>query len=179
MWEGGTMRTSLAWIQQHPHWSKLRHILNTVNWFLYHSTKYLENRLLPNDLIIVRNHRDVEEDVRGTKDVLEIPRDAHTKVEIQSNSKYKSLTSSPTQNSIPPCLQIGVQDAYDFWFGWSIYAWKAKEIIFPMPRSHGQLKSKSPAIIKTKMISRTFLVLRHLFWADGPCIELGSISNAS
>jgi hypothetical protein len=59
-----------------------------VNSFLCHSTNYLENRLLPNDLIIVRNHGDEEEDVRDTKDILESPRDAYTKVEIQYNSEF-------------------------------------------------------------------------------------------
>jgi hypothetical protein len=45
------MSTSLSWI-----------ILNTVNSFLCSSTNYFENRLLPNDLIIIRNHGDEEED---------------------------------------------------------------------------------------------------------------------
>jgi hypothetical protein len=58
------MRTSLVWIQPHPHGVILRHILNTVNSLLCSSTNYLENHLLPNDLIIVRNHGDDEEDVR-------------------------------------------------------------------------------------------------------------------
>jgi hypothetical protein len=65
------MRTSLAWIQPHPHGAILRHILNIVNLFLYCSTNYFENRLLPNDLIIVMNYGDDEEDVRDTKDVVE------------------------------------------------------------------------------------------------------------
>jgi hypothetical protein len=60
------MRTSLAWIQSHPHGAILRHILNTVNSFLCSSINYLENRLLPNDLIIVKNHGDDEEDVRDS-----------------------------------------------------------------------------------------------------------------
>jgi hypothetical protein len=45
------MSTSLSWI-----------ILNMVNSFLCSSTNYFKNRLLPNDLIIVRNHGDDEED---------------------------------------------------------------------------------------------------------------------
>jgi hypothetical protein len=43
--------------------------------------------LLPNDLIIVRNHGD-DEDVCDTKDELESPRDMHNKVEIQTNSEF-------------------------------------------------------------------------------------------
>jgi hypothetical protein len=57
------MRTSPTWIQLHPHGAILRHILNTVNSFLCSSTNYLKNRLLSNDLIIVRNHEDDEEDI--------------------------------------------------------------------------------------------------------------------
>jgi hypothetical protein len=111
------MRTSLAWIQPHPHGAILRHILNTINSFLCSSTNYLKNRLLPNDLIIVRNHGDDKEDVRDTIDVLESPRDMHKKVEIQTNSKFQSLTLSPTQSLGPPCIQIDAKDAYNLQFG--------------------------------------------------------------
>jgi hypothetical protein len=107
------MMTSLAWIQLHPCGAILKHILNTVNSFLYSSVNYLENRLLPNDSIIVRNHGDNEEDIRDTKDVLESPRDVHNKVEIQTNSEFQSLTSSPTRSPRPPCIQIDAQDSYD------------------------------------------------------------------
>jgi predicted RNA-binding protein len=82
------MRTSLAWIQPHHHGAILRCILNTVNSFLCSSTNYLENQLLPDDLIIVKNHGDDKKDVWDTKDVLESPRDVHNKVEIQINSKF-------------------------------------------------------------------------------------------
>jgi hypothetical protein len=56
------MRTCLSWIQPHSHGAILKHILNMVNSFLYFSTNYFENGLLPNNLIIVRNHGDDEED---------------------------------------------------------------------------------------------------------------------
>jgi hypothetical protein len=56
------MRTCLSWIQPHPHGAILRYFLNMVNLFLCSSTIYFLNRLLPNDLIIVRNHGDDEED---------------------------------------------------------------------------------------------------------------------
>jgi hypothetical protein len=44
--------------------------------------------LLPNDLIIIRNHRDDEEDEWVIKRVLERQEEAHIKVEIQSNSEF-------------------------------------------------------------------------------------------
>jgi hypothetical protein len=56
------MRTAIAWIQPHPHEAILRHISNTVILFLFSSINYLENRLLPNDLIIIRIHGDDDED---------------------------------------------------------------------------------------------------------------------
>jgi hypothetical protein len=64
--------------------------------------------MLPNDLIIVRDYGDEEEDIRDTKDMLESPRDMHTKVELQSNSEFQSLTSSPTQSPRSACLRIDV-----------------------------------------------------------------------
>jgi hypothetical protein len=63
--------------------------------------------------------------------VLERQGDAHIKVEIQSNSKFQSLTSSPTQNPGPPWLQIDVQDAYEIGFGRSTYAQQEDKINFP------------------------------------------------
>jgi hypothetical protein len=66
----------LSWIQPHPHGAILRHLLNTVNSFSCSSNNYFENRLLPNNLIIVRNHRDDDKDVQNIK------------VEIQSNSEF-------------------------------------------------------------------------------------------
>jgi hypothetical protein len=123
--KGRMMRTSLIWIQPH-------HILNTINSFLYSSTNYLENRLLPNDLIIVRNHGADEEDVRDTNTVLESQRDIHDKVEMQPNSESQSLSSSPTWSPGPPCIQIDAQDAYDLRLQRSPYARKEYEINFPM-----------------------------------------------
>jgi hypothetical protein len=82
------MRTCLSWIQPHPHGAILRHLLNIVNSFLYSSTNYFENRLLPNDLIIVRNHGDDEKDEQDIKRALVRQGDTHIKVEIQSNSEF-------------------------------------------------------------------------------------------
>jgi hypothetical protein len=82
------MRMCLSWIQPHPHGTISRHLLNTVNSFLCSSINYFENRLLPNDLIIVRNYGDNEEDERDIKRALERQGDAHIKVQIQSNSEF-------------------------------------------------------------------------------------------
>jgi hypothetical protein len=126
------MRTSHAWIQPHPHGVMLRYILNTVNLILCSFTNYLKNRLPPNDLIIVRNHRDEEEDVQDTKDVLEIPRDMHNKVEIETNSEFQSLTLNPTYSPKPPSIQIDARCIKPLIWMLYIYAWKYKEISFTM-----------------------------------------------
>jgi hypothetical protein len=47
------------------------------------------------------------------KRVLESQGDLHTKVEIQSKSELKSITSSESRGPKPPCLQIDAHDAYD------------------------------------------------------------------
>jgi hypothetical protein len=73
------------------------------------------------------------EDMWGIKIVLESQGNMHNKVEVQSNSTSRSLPSSSTQSPRPPCLQVDVQDASDLRFMLSTYAWKDKEIIFPMP----------------------------------------------
>jgi hypothetical protein len=70
------------------------------------------------------------EDKRSIKKVLESQGDVHDKVANQSNSELPS--SSPTQSSESPHIQIDIQIAYDLRFGHSTYAWKAKEITFPM-----------------------------------------------
>jgi hypothetical protein len=110
------MRISVAWRQPHPHGAILRHISNTVISFLCSFVNYLENVLLPNSLIIVRNHGDDEEDERDIKRALERQGDAHIKVEIQSNSQFQSLTSSPTRSTGPPWPQIDVKGAYQIVF---------------------------------------------------------------
>jgi hypothetical protein len=56
--------------------------------FLCSSTNYFEKRLLPNDLIIARNHGDDEEDECDIKRVLERQGDVHIKVDIHSNSEF-------------------------------------------------------------------------------------------
>jgi hypothetical protein len=70
------------------------------------------------------------EDKRSIKKVLESQGDVHVKGANQSNSELPS--SSPTRGPGLPHIQIDVQIAYDLRFGHSTYAWKSKEITFPM-----------------------------------------------
>jgi hypothetical protein len=57
------------------------------------------------------------ENVRDIKKVLESQGNRHNMVEVQANSKSRSLTASPTRSLEPLCLQIDVQDASDLRFG--------------------------------------------------------------
>jgi hypothetical protein len=70
------------------------------------------------------------EDKWSINKVVESQGDVHEKVADQSNSELPS--SSPTQSTGPPRIQIDVQIAYDLRFGHSSYARKAKEIKFIM-----------------------------------------------
>jgi hypothetical protein len=103
-----------------------------VNSFLCSSTKYFENILLPNDLIIIRNRGDDEKDEWDTKRALERQGYVHIKVVIQSNSEFQCFTLSQTRSPGPPRLQIDVQDAYDIGFGRSTFAWKWDKTEFLM-----------------------------------------------
>jgi hypothetical protein len=82
------MRTYLSWIQPYPHGAILIHLLNMVHSFLCSFTNYFENRLLPIDIIIVKNHGDEEEDERDIKRAQKRQGDAHIKVEIKFNSEF-------------------------------------------------------------------------------------------
>jgi hypothetical protein len=111
------------------------------------------------------------EDKQSIKKVLESQGEVHEKVANQSNSELPS--SSPTQSSGPPRIQIDIQIAYDLNFGRSTYARKAREITFPTARSqvvHNYQNSTN---------CRTVFGAALLFWPDGSCIQLESIRDAS
>jgi hypothetical protein len=74
----------------------------------------------------------IMENMQDIKKVLESQGNTHNMVEVQDNLESMSLTSSPTRSPGPPCLQIDVPDASDLRFGRPTYAWKDKEINFPM-----------------------------------------------
>jgi hypothetical protein len=91
---------------------------NYVNSFLCPSTNDLENILLPNDLIVIRNQGvDHGEHVGHQEGAGEPGKHAQHGVEVQANLESRSLASSPSRRLGPPCLQIGVQDASDLRFG--------------------------------------------------------------
>jgi hypothetical protein len=52
------------------------------------------------------------ENMRDIKMVVESQGNTNNMVEVQANSKSRSLTLSPTRSSGPPCLHIDVHDAF-------------------------------------------------------------------
>jgi hypothetical protein len=76
--------------------SRAQQLRRQVNSFLCSSANDLENRLLTNDLIIIRIKEWIMENMWDITKVLESQRNTHNMVEVQNNSESKSLTSSPT-----------------------------------------------------------------------------------
>jgi hypothetical protein len=117
------------------------------------------------------------EDKQSIKKVLESQGDVHEKVVNQSNSELPSL--SPTRNVGPPHIQIDVQIACDLYFECSTYAPKDKEITFLMALV------SCPTKIRVVCNHQNSTNFQNHFWccatilADGPCIQLESISDAS
>jgi hypothetical protein len=85
--------------------------------FLCSSANDLENRWLPNDLIVIRNQGVDHGGHVGHQEGAGDPRNTHKNVEVQANSESRSLTLSPTQSPGSPCLQMDVHDASNLRFG--------------------------------------------------------------
>jgi hypothetical protein len=107
------------------------------------------------------------EDKWVIKKVLESQGDVYKKVVNQSNSELSSL--SPTRSPVPPHLQIDVQIAYDLRLGRSTYAWKDKEITFPMALVSSPTKIE---VVRNHQYSTNFqnsFGAAPPFWPDGLC----------
>jgi hypothetical protein len=111
-----------------------------MNPFLCSSIHEIKNRLLLNDIIVLRNEVKEHGGLIEYKNMMEDQGDVHNKLEAESNS-----TSSPTQSLEPVCNHIDAQCASEFHFGCSTYAWKSKKITIPMTLVSYQ---NSPRIIE-------------------------------
>jgi hypothetical protein len=117
------------------------------------------------------------EDKRDINKVVESQGDEHEKVVNQSNSELPNSTS--TRSLGLPCIQIDVQIAYNLRFGRSTYAWKAKEITFPMVLVPCPTKIEVVCNHQKSTDFQNHFGAAPLFWPDGPCIQLESIRDAS
>jgi hypothetical protein len=120
--------------------SRAQQLRCQVNSFLCSSANDLENRLLPNDLIVIRNQGEDHGGHVGHQEGAGEPKNTHNKVEVQANLESRSLTLSPTRSLGPPCLQINVHDTTDLRFGRYTYAWKDEGVKIPMPSIAGSTK---------------------------------------
>jgi hypothetical protein len=93
--------------------SRPQQLSRRVNSFLCSFANDLENRLLPNDLIVIRNQGVDHGEHVGIKKVMESQGNMHNMVEVQANLESRSLTSTPTRSLGLPYLQIDVHDAFD------------------------------------------------------------------
>jgi hypothetical protein len=104
-----------------------RCILSMVSLFLYAFTDDSENRLLPNNVMMIRNYG---EDKKGLKRDVEVQRSSkggQAKLESQSKSSWNPIRIPGTVGT-----KIVAQITYQLCFGRSLYGWKAKRINFPM-----------------------------------------------
>jgi hypothetical protein len=153
-------------------WSRAQWLNRQVNSFLCSCVNDLEDKLLPNDLIIITNHGGHV----GHQEGAGKPREhtQHGGEPIQFRVMKSDFESNSKSRSILPWN-------WCTWFVWPLIwvTYILRRLLFQCHGSHGQLKSVSAAIVETRKISRTILVLHHLFWADGPCIEFESTRDAS
>jgi hypothetical protein len=133
---GKITKSTLRWIQ--PHVDTLsesvtiidfiqRCILSMVSLFLYTFIDDSENRLLPNNVMMIRNYG---EDWNGLKRDVEGQRSSkggEAKLVSQSKSSWNPIRIPRTVGN-----KIIAQITYQLYFGRSLYVWKAKRIKFPM-----------------------------------------------
>ena len=100
---------------------------NKVSSFQINLSSRFENKLLPYDLIIVRNHGDDDKDVGGSLEAWWTSKGSQAELEAQSKSS-SSLLRSPGA----ACTKINAQDAYGVRFGCSLYGWKYNFNELPM-----------------------------------------------
>jgi hypothetical protein len=90
-----------------------------VNSFLYSFTNYFDNRLLSNNLIIVRNHEDDKENEwEGAGEARRCAQQGGDQIQFKILEFDFKSNSGPG----PPRLQINVQNTYGIRFGHFTYA---------------------------------------------------------
>jgi hypothetical protein len=113
-----------------------RQLQYQVKSFLSSTPCQLQYRLLPNEIIIVRDEGQTYEGLKNylgraqdqdVDKVLDKRRDERNKMEA-----YSETDVSPTQIPGPVRLQIESQNAYELGFSHSLYGWKDNDGSFPM-----------------------------------------------
>jgi hypothetical protein len=149
-------------------WSRAQQLNHQVNSFLCSSAYNIVSRLLPDDLIVIRNqgedHGGQTEHQEGTGETRRHAQKGGEPIqfgtaEFEYNSESRTTSYS---NWCPNCIR--------FHFGRSTYARKAKEIAFPMELVSYQTKIRVVRNHTKVLISRTIFGAAPPFWPDGPCL---------
>jgi hypothetical protein len=104
-----------------------RCILSTVSLFLYAVIDDYENKLLPNNVMMIRNYEGDKEGLKerrgGAKEKQRRPSQVGVPIQVKLKSNSDSWNSR---------TKIVTQITYQLRFGRSLYRWKDKRINFPM-----------------------------------------------
>ena len=100
---------------------------NKVSSFQINLSSRFENKLLPYDLIIVRNHGDDDKDVGESLEAWWTSKGSQAELEAQSKSSLSLLRSPGTART-----KINAHAAYGVRFGCSLYGWKDNFKELPM-----------------------------------------------
>ena len=100
-------------------WARKRQLNLEVSSFLSDTFHTFENRLLPNDVILLRNIGEGHERLRGSGGGDDDQQGRPTKPEAQSN-----MNSSLPRPLGPVCLKLVTQDVSGLCFRQSTYGWK-------------------------------------------------------
>ena len=94
--------------------------------------------------------------------------DAYT---LKSDSS-STWTSFPSRISETVCTKNDATATYEVRLRGSLYGWKDNFIAFPKPWDSGPYLVGVTAIDEIRRRPKSAWVLRHHFWAEGPCIML-------
>ena len=105
---------------------------------------------------------------------------------ITTSDTYTLKFQSPSNWTLFPsripetvCTKNNVTVTYGVHFGSSLYGWKDNFVTFRSLRIEVYIYSESTAIDKTRRRPESAWVLRHHFWAEGPCITLEPIRGVT
>jgi len=99
--------------------ARMRQLNLEVSSFLSDPFHTFENRLLPNDVILLRNIEEGHEELGGSVEAQKTSKDVQHKRKARSNS-----TSSLPRPLGPVCIKTDSQDASGLYFRRSTYGWK-------------------------------------------------------
>jgi hypothetical protein len=168
--------TSLLDIQGPITRARARQLNLEMSLFLSTSTYNSENRLLPNDYIVIRNQGEDQEMHGKGLGGLEVHQGSASQVGDPIQVDFESTSKSRTV-----CLKFDAQTTYGVGFGRSIYIWLEPEFYKAFNGTGSTLKfllsrQESSKQVDVQNLSGCCVTI---FWAAGPCIVLEPVRVAS